>query len=212
MKLIILIPCMDMVHTAFMRSLLMLNTVGHDVTYGISSGSLIYDSRNKLLETAKKSGADSLLWVDSDMDLPMNTIQQLSADIDAGCAIVSGLCFKRKPPYTPCIYKQCEIQQIGDGKVVPLATIYEDYPKHDLFEVEAHGGACVMMTMEAVERITKAYGPYPYIPVGGFGEDLSFCMRARAAGIKLYCDSRIRPGHVGLYTYTEADYDRHGSS
>ena len=208
MKIIVLIPCMDMVHTTFMRSLLMLNTVGHNVTYGISSGSLIYDSRNKLLETARQSGADRLLWVDSDMDLPMNTIQQLSADIDAGCAMVSGLCFKRKPPYTPCIYERCELQNIGDGKVLPISDIYENYPKHDLFEVAAFGGACVMMTMEAVDRITKAYGPYPYMPVGGFGEDLSFCMRARGAGIKLYCDSRIRVGHMGQKLYTIDDYRR----
>ena len=37
-------------------------------------------------------------------------------------------------------------------------------------------------------------------------EDLSFCYRARNIGTKIYCDSRIKFGHIGNYEYTEEDY------
>ncbi len=201
MKTMILIPCMDMVHTSFMRSLLLMEQTG-DVMYGFQQGSLIYDSRNRLLDVARQSGVDRLLWFDSDMLIPMNAMRMLSDDIDAGCDIVSGLYFKRKTPGGPVIYSECCIQKIAPDQLLPTATPYEDYPKDQLFEVEAFGFGCVMMTMEAVEKLVDKFGAMPFMPVGGFGEDLSFCMRARQAGIKLWCDSRVRLGHVGLKVYT----------
>lgn len=205
MKTMILIPCMDMVHTAFMRSLLLLNTAGHDITYGIHKGSLVYDSRNQLLASAKD--VDRILWVDSDMDLPMNTIQQLSADIDEGRDIVCGLCFKRKPPFSPVIYKKCCLEHEGTS-LVPVADPYLDYPKNEVFEVEACGFGCVMMTKKAADKIVDSLGAMPFMPTAGFGEDLSFCMRARHIGIRLWCDPRVKVGHVGQYTFTEEDYGR----
>ena len=39
----------------------------------------------------------------------------------------------------------------------------------------------------------------------GFGEDLSFCIRAQELGRKIYCDSRIKMGHVGLRVFEEGD-------
>ena len=207
MKTMILIPCMDMVHTAFVRSLLLLNTAGHEIMYSIHSGSLVYDSRNQLLDAAKKAKVDRLLWLDSDMDIPMDALQKLSADIDSGCDIVSGLYFKRKPPFSPVIYKECCLQELVQGQVLPIANTYKDYPKDSLFEVEAFGFGIVMMTLDAATKITGELGLMPFMPVGGFGEDLSFCMRAKHVGLKLWCDSRVKCGHVGLHTYTEDDFD-----
>ena len=45
------------------------------------------------------------------------------------------------------------------------------------------------------------------MPTAGFGEDLSFCMRARDAGVQIYCDSSIKLGHVGYKTYTEEEFN-----
>ena len=207
MKTIILIPCMDMVHTRFMRSLLLMDRAGHDLMYGIKQATLIYDSRNQLLQAAYKSGADRMLWLDSDMDLPMDTIRLLSEDIDKGCDIVSGLYFQRRPPHKPVIYSHCELQKIGPNELLPLATAYTDYPENELFEVAAFGFGCVMMTTEAAKKVTDTLGQMPFMPVGGFGEDLSYCMRARNVGLKLWCDSRVSCGHVGYKAYTAMDFD-----
>lgn len=202
MKTLIAIPCMDLVHTRFMRSILMLNTNGHEIMYEIKSGSLVYDSRNRLIETAKRMKVDRIFWVDSDMDLPMNALQMLEADIESGCDIVSGLYFQRKPPFTPTIFKECTIQRIAPDKVLPVAACYKDYPKDSLFEVEAFGFGCVLMTMAAAEKVTGELGLMPFMPAAGFGEDLSFCMRARKVGIKLWCDSRVKCGHIGYQIFT----------
>ena len=55
--------------------------------------------------------------------------------------------------------------------------------------------------MRVSQRIVSS--KMPFMPVGGFGEDLSFCLRAREAGLKLYCDSRVRCGHVGNVIFNE---------
>ena len=66
-KTLIAIPCMDMVHTGFMRSLLGLHHPGA-VRYSLTMSSLIYDARNSLAKQAVTEGYDRVLWLDSDMD------------------------------------------------------------------------------------------------------------------------------------------------
>lgn len=204
MKTVIAIPCMDMVHTAFMSSLLLMDPVGQ-ISYAIESGSLIYDARNKLLARALKSGADRLLWLDSDVVFDTDMMQKLSEDIDAGFEIVCGLYFKRRPPYTPVIYKECELKSF-EGLLAPTATTFNEYPKDDIFPVAGCGFGCVMMDMKAVEKIVAKNGSLLFMPAAGFGEDLSFCMRARDAGVQIYCDSTVKLGHVGYKTYTDEEF------
>ena len=206
MKTLIAIPCMDMVHVNFMRSLLLLNTNGHEIFYEIVVGSLIYDSRNRLLQTAKNVGADRIFWLDSDMRIPTDALQMLSKDMDEGCDIVSGLYMQRKGRHEPVIFSECTCQKLDNGQLLPLATKYYDYPKDSLFEVEAFGFGCVLMSMEAANKVVGELGLMPFMPTAGFGEDLSFCMRARHAGIRLWCDSRVKCGHIGYQEFTEEDY------
>ena len=206
MKTLIAIPCMDLVHVQFMRSLLLLNTNGHEINYEIKAGSLIYDSRNQLLQTALKIKADRIFWLDSDMQIPMDALQILSKDIDEGCDIVSGLYFQRKPPHAPVIFDQCYIHQEEDGPKWPTATKYLNYPKDSLFEVAAFGFGCCLMTTDAALKVTDNLGMMPFMPVAGFGEDLSFCMRAASVGLKLWCDSKVKCGHIGYKSYTDQDW------
>lgn len=204
MSSIIAIPCMDVMPVQFVQSLLFMDKPD-DCRCVLASGSLVYDSRNELIARARESGADRILFVDSDMKFERDMMTRLSADIDAGCEIVSSLCFKRRPPFTPVIYSQMELIE-ENGKKIPTAKVMHDYPQADLFEVEAVGFGCVMLSMSAVEKVIDAFGPYPFAPALGFGEDMSFCMRARKAGVKIWCDSRVRVGHVGYYTFGEMDY------
>ena len=46
----------------------------------------------------------------------------------------------------------------------------------------------------------------PFFPLMGMGEDMTFCFRARQAGFKLYCDSRVKIGHIGQKIYDEDSY------
>lgn len=205
MKTLIAVPCMDMMHTQFVHSLLMLKLDdSYEVRFGASS--LIYDTRNQLLHYAIKNGFDRVLWFDSDMQFTPEVLNYLHEDLDNGFEFVSGLYFKRKPPYTPVVFKTCEIKQLDDGRYDPISDYYADYPDNSLFEIAACGFGVCMMDIKAVKRVIEKYGRMLFMPVAGFGEDLSFCLRAREAGMHLWCDSRVKCGHVGEMVFNETTY------
>lgn len=204
MRTLIAVPCMDMMHTQFVHSLLTLKiTDEYEVRFGASS--LIYDTRNQLLCYAIDNGFDRVLWLDSDMVFGPELLEYLEEDLDNGYGIVSGLYFKRKPPHSPVLFKKCELARLDGGLMDPVHEFYDDYPDDSLFEIAACGFGCVMMDMTVAREIVDKYGRYLFMPVAGFGEDLSFCLRARNAGKHVWCDSRIKCGHVGEMVFNE-DY------
>lgn len=205
MRTLIAIPALDMIHTIFFKSIMSLDRVG-EVGFGLTSSSLVYDARNGLAKKAINENYDRVLWLDSDMEFSPDLMKKLSADIDEGYEMVCGLFFKRKAPVEPCIYKEVGYyHNEGTNEVTPVALCYEDYPRDQLFEVAACGFGGVMMTTELLRKVADEFGQ-PFSPILGFGEDLSFCKRVSHIGSKMYCDSRIKMGHVGQGTVTEETY------
>ena len=205
MKTLIAIPCMDMVHTNFLKSILGMRKVG-EVQFQISCSSLIYDARNGLVKRAIEGGFDRILWLDSDMDFDPDLMERLSADMDDGREYVTALFFKRKAPIKPCIYSELAYMRNPDnGNLTPIAVCLEDYPQDQLFEVAASGMAATMMTVDLARRVQEKFGQ-PFSPQLGFGEDLSFCGRAKQVGARMWCDSRIKVGHVGMGVISESTY------
>lgn len=205
MKIFVAIPCMDFVNTHFFQSILSINMGNLGIPqYGISRSSLIYDARNMLTETALKSGADRIMWLDSDMTFEPDIIQRLSSDMDEGRDFVSGLYFKRKNPIGPVVYKDTGYIQDGN-KLTPYAHGYDDYPKDTIFECAGVGFGAVMIKAELVRDVYETFGA-PFAPQPGFGEDLSFCRRLEELGVKMWCDSRVKLGHVASTIVTEESF------
>lgn len=204
MKTLVTIPCMDMVHTQFMGSVLNMRKVG-DVDFAFTECSLIYDARNHLAQKAVEDGYDRILWLDSDMTFDPDLMERLSARLDTGIQFVSGLYFTRKEPVVPVIYREMGLKDI-DGEKMLVCKNYSDYPE-GLFLIAASGFGCVMMTTDLVYNIAVRFGP-PFSPILGFGEDLSFCTKAIRTGAELYCDSTVKLGHVGYKKFDESDYLR----
>lgn len=192
MKTLIAIPCGDQLEANFVECLLNLRPVG-ETEIKLLKGTLVYDARNQLTQYAlEKGGYDFVLWLDSDMTFEPDLLERLMEDID-GKQAVTGLCFGRRPPFKPCIYKSIRVEKEGLG-VMPHADNWYDYPRDQLFEVEGFGFACVLMRMDMLDAMS-VYG-IPFFPVAGLGEDLSFCWRARQLDIRLWCDSRLKIGHI----------------
>lgn len=206
MKTLIAIPCMDMIHADFVRSLLSLEIQGcGEVQYTFAQSSLIYDARNQLAEIALKDGFDRVLWLDSDMQFPASTFRRLHEHLDLGAEMATGLYFGRRPPFGPIIYKDVRLENRGERFPTPVAESYDNYPAGDRFPVAACGFGCVMTSTDLIRRIADRFGP-PFTPVSGLGEDLSFCMRVREIGAAIWCDSSLTLGHVGLMVYTEESF------
>lgn len=200
MRTLIAIPCMDMMNTPFVISLTGLQVKG-EIKFAYSASSLVYDSRNGLARKAICERFDRVLWLDSDMRFSPDLFRKLSDDIDEGRDFVSGLYFTRKPPYKPVIFKKAGYEQINNG-VKPIAEAYYEYPKDSVFEVEAAGFGGVMMNTSLLAEVEKNFG-LPFSPIMGFGEDISFCLRVKELGKKMYCDSSVKMGHVGQFVYDE---------
>ena len=200
MKILIAIPCMDQVATPFMQSLLSLRHVG-DVQYICAAGSLVYESRNRLAQYAINDGFDYVLFLDSDMTFEPDILIRLVESIE-GRDFVTGLCFSRHAPrYRPCIYKRLGYE-IDQNEMRLIDETYYEYPEGEIFEVEGSGMACALIRTKVLETVLKQKG-LPFSPIIGFGEDLSFCIKARQCGFRLYCNSDIRIGHVGTVIIDE---------
>ena len=95
-------------HTQFVSSLVGLK-LGDDYEVRFGASSLVYDTRNQLLVYALENDFDRVLWVDSDMTFTPDVLAYLEQDMDEGFDVVCGLCFKRKPPFTPVVFKRCDV-------------------------------------------------------------------------------------------------------
>ena len=190
MKILIAVPCMDQVPAPFCQSLAQLQKVG-DCVLSMKTGSLIYTSRNSLATTAIQSEADFVFWLDSDMVFKPDTLVRMmdtlkKNDLD----ILSGLYFRRVPPYSPVLFDKLDI----DG----VKADYSEYSKipDDLFEVGACGFGCVLMKTDVFFDVQSKFGNM-FAPIGNNGEDVAFCWRARQCGYKVFCDPSVICGHVG---------------
>lgn len=199
-KVMIAIPCMDMVACGFAQSLATLTKVG-ECSVSFVVGSLIYDSRNKLVEQALKLGADYVMWFDSDMIFQSDTLIKLMNDLDDGKDFVSGLYFRRTNPFTPVLFKKLEVDENGE----PTHEGYDDYPD-EIFEIAGCGFGCVLMKTDMLIDMANEYGAVWFAPIGNIGEDCAFCIRARNMGYKLYCDPNVKLGHMGHNCITEGFY------
>lgn len=199
-KVLIAIPCMDMVSARFAQSLATLHKVG-ECSVAMICGSLIYDSRNNLAKQAIELEADYIMWFDSDMGFEPDTMQRLMADLDEGRDIVSGLYFRRVHPFTPVLFETLELKEDGC-----IHKNYDDYPKDQVFEVAGCGFGCVLMKTDVLFDIAGADGGNWFTPIGSIGEDCAFCIRAREHGYKIYCDSRVKLAHMGTVPVTEGFY------
>ena len=190
MKILIAVPCMDQVPAPFCQSLAMLQKTG-ECTLMMKSGSLIYTARNDLATAAIQIEADYVFWLDSDMVFKPDTLVRMMETLKTNdLDILTGLYFRRVPPYSPVLYDKIEI----DGVACDFSE-FDSIPD-DLFEVGACGFGCVLMKTDVFFDVQSKFGNM-FAPIGNNGEDVAFCWRARQCGYKVICDPSMICGHVG---------------
>lgn len=203
MRILIAVPCMDSVPSQFAQSLATLNKV-EECVVAFQMGSLIYNSRNYLATAAVKMEADYILWLDSDMVFPSDTLERLWKDRDKG-DIVTGIYYRRVEPYKPVLYSRLDIDDNGCQW-----ENCEDI-KDEIFEVEGCGFGCVLTPTNVFVDVVNRFGNM-FSPINGVGEDLSFCWRAKQCGYNIVADPGIPLGHVGHYVVDRKFYDAYNSA
>lgn len=199
MKILIAVPCMDSVPAQFCQSLSVLNKY-EECAIAFQMGSLIYTSRNNLATMAIQKEMDYVLWLDSDMIFSPDVLKRLIEDRDKG-DIITGIYYRRVQPFKPVLFSKLDIDDNGcdwEG--------YDDYPEDEVFEIEGCGFGCVLTPVSAFMDVMAKFGDM-FAPIGGVGEDLSFCWRAKQCGYKIVADPQIQCGHVGHYVVDKSFYE-----
>lgn len=198
-KILIAIPTHDMLPAAFMQSLCRLTEYmlqkKYSVTTRLWEGTLVAKARQSLVRIAIDQGFDYVFFVDSDMILHPETLERLLND---DCDIVSTMFFKRTPPYQPCFYMDVDISQEPLTYSVPIS-----WPDRGLHECAATGLAATLIRTEVFKKVGKNMFIHP---TEGLGEDIAFCLNARAMGFTVYVDTRLEAGHIGRVIVNEKMY------
>lgn len=201
MKVFVAIPSLDTVPALFCQSLALLQRAG-DTIVGFQVGSLVYNARNELARQAIKSEADWVLWLDSDMVFEPDLLKKMlkvceENDID----FLTGLCFRRKPPYTPTLFDRLDKMEHGASYTTIMSV------PEGRFKVGGCGFAGVLMSTDVLLSVAARFGGRMFDPLEGFGEDVSFCWRAKQCGYEIWCDSDIELGHVGSMIVTREFFE-----
>ena len=200
-NILIAVPSMDSVPAAFAHSLSMLEKIEDTATaVSFNIGSLDYSSRNELARRSIEMGADYIFWLDSDMVFDPDILKRCWAIKDQA-DIITGLYFRRVAPYTPVLYDQMDFNEKDECTWKETAEL-PDAP----FEVAACGFGCVLMPTHIFIDVQTKYGTM-FNPIGGTGEDLAFCWRARQLGYKIICDPSIELGHAGQMIYCRGHFE-----
>lgn len=162
------------------------------------SGPRIASGRNSLVRHFLDIGADWLFMVDDDMVFPPDAVERLlQAAHPQDRPIVGGMCFGGgRDGWFPTLFRlDAEQKQM---------IRFDGWPEDTLFPVDATGGACLLIHRSVFQKLAELYEP-PWVwfqetklGAKSTGEDITFCLRARAAGFPIYVHTGIEFGHMKL--------------
>lgn len=178
-------------------------------TINVASESTYLDfGRNKIASTAKEISVerfkrlpDYYFWVDEDNIIPPDAFERLYAH---NKDIVGGL-YARKTNYDWCMKETEEYRGWEDRR---------DSLKDGLVECRYIGFGAMLIKGEVFEKLD-----FPWFKqdttwvkhdgerkIHEVGEDVYFCDRAREAGYKVWCDTKVEVGHMGAVIYPRDTY------
>jgi hypothetical protein len=151
-------------------------------------GSVLPGQREHLAEQAMDMGASHLLFIDSDMRFPPDTLDRLLAHDKA---IVASNGVTRK------------------GFIRPYAGGFDGLPvysngKTGLEKVMTVGAGVLLIRRDVFEALDKPWFNFPYHPgIGHGGEDAWLCRFAAEKGIETWIDHDLTQDvkHIGVFEY-----------
>lgn len=199
-KLAILVPTRDTVHSQFAYCLAQLikttSEVGIDTYLFFDSSTILLNQREKLIENAKDIKCDYVLWLDSDMMFPSTTALRLLAH---NKDVVACNYMKRSKPLKTVAYTDLR----NWDSWLPLE------PKDDLIKVEGVGMGCMLMKTEIFGSLQKPYFEFTYKgdTQDWYGEDFMLLTKLRLNGFNVYIDTILSMDikHLGIYAFGNND-------
>lgn len=193
---VICIPSGDMVHTDFMLSVIHVMQKGRSAGFRISlvnsKSSIVAMSRNLAVDAGLETRAEWMLFLDSDMVFPSDTIARLMAH---NFPIVGATYPRKIQPLT-------FIGNRLDGTPFSLKDT-------GLTEASRLPAGCLLIKTEVFDRMKKPFFRCGYDEKTGeiLGEDFWFSDHVRSLGYALYCDMDVsrQIEHIGPCRYQLID-------
>ena len=184
-KVIIALPCTDSAvmraHTAHSIGCAIIGSEGVVIDFLLRLSCDIVSSRTWLVNEAIKKGATHILFIDSDMLFPENTLRQL---------------LSHKKEIVGVEYNKREF---------PLKGVYEPLEEktNKLYKAKHVGTGLLLIDLSVFSKLKGAWFNFGRDSQGALalGEDVWFCNTARDAGYDVWIDPTIKVGHIGQYFY-----------
>jgi hypothetical protein len=196
-KLAILVPCRDTVHSLFTMSLTelvktcVLAGIDTHVTY--DSSTILLNQRESLAKKAVDIKSDYMLWLDSDMMFPSTTALRLMGH---NRDIVAANYMKRSVPLTTVAYPTLH----DWDNWLPLES------QEELEVVEGIGMGCMLMKTSVLSTIEQPWFAFEYNDGSWHGEDFYLQKKLREAGHQILVDMNLsrQVRHIGQWAFGPA--------
>ncbi len=186
------------------------NNTEHEIILEQVVGASVEHARQILIDKFLQTDAEYYFTLDADMvilDFNIDSIERLiSLDKD----IVGGIYFFKKPPCLP-VYRPLDLQKQYEEKE-EFPSDYKFKIPNEPFEVQWMGNGFKLIKRKVVEAIREniKIPNLPMIHKGEYvSEDWAFDQRARELGFTVWADPTIKLGHIGQYSYTREDFNKH---
>lgn len=192
------IPCYDHFKAEMAVSLIAaLLRCPYELHLTVQRGCYIAEGREACVTAALGVGADYLMFIDTDMQFPADGIERLVA---RNKDVIGA-------PYNEKRLPQVSTVKLSDGNG-GFATATVNLPT-DAFPCAAVGTGFMLVNLNRLlarlappffafttdaHEVTRAWASGP-------GEDTAFCLRARRAGLEVWCDPTVKLAHWGEAAY-----------
>lgn len=154
-------------------------------------GSVIPSNRNTLVKKALEDGATHVMFIDTDMVFPADTLDRMLAH------------------GKPIVMANCCVRSLNPAKATAQRNgrvVWTDRGTKGLEEVDRCGFGVALVDIEVFKALKKPWFEFPYLPERDDygGEDVYFCDKAREAGYQIFIDHDLswQIGHCGDIHYS----------
>lgn len=153
-----------------------------------ASSSLV-QNRHNLVREAQNMGVSHIFWLDDDMTFPPDTLERFLCH---KAPIVAANCTTRSLPIVPTAVK-------NEKRITSAGKTGVEY-------IDQIGMAVMLVEMSVYDKVPLPWFSFAWdqeYPDTYCSEDMYFCKKAKAAGIKILIDHDISQqiGHVGEMEY-----------
>lgn len=196
----ICVPSRGQIHARIVEWLLSFKAESFDPIFIFVIGLEMPECREVLVDRYLQTSADYLFFLDDDTLPPIDAIEKL---LEVDQDIATGITWNKKQldeHNKPMIGYQNPINGLVQWS---MSWVYPD-----IFEIDACGLSNCLVKRKVLEGLEKPRFAWNWkfkTPQGGEtdvyqGEDIFFCLKAKSAGFKVYCNSDVRCQHIDIAT------------